>query len=173
MTSTSDDHYEGGLGQALRPPYFNGHDLDKDEALAFNLFFGQSPKGKNGRFQHEYLSGPEERAAIAALMRLLSFSDRWPLNRDLLSALICSLNPEGNALGRHLAFQPRKKKGRRAKRHSLAADYQVAFHVAMRVRNEGWPVEAAVADAKTRFGLSAKTVYAIRKRTKEKVKPRL
>jgi hypothetical protein len=159
---------QGLAGLSVKVAYWQGYDPKDDETLARKLFLGRVIQAKNGRRRHEYLSGHHERDAIAALSRLLSFTPRRPLNLELLACLTGSLDPEGDSTERRLVFQFRKKKGKRKKRHDLTADYQVAMHVV----ELGDPVESAVADASTKFGISTKTVYAIIKRTKEALKQR-
>lgn len=138
----------------------------KDEALVEELFYGRRMvQSKTGRARHEYLppDSGREREAMQALVRLLIRADIEPLPDTILSALASALNPKGKS-ARKLVFEFRKK----GKRSDLSADYQVAYHVAFLVTKEGWPVEAAVSDAKEANGLSRKAVFEALRRTKKK-----
>jgi hypothetical protein len=141
-------------------PYYKGHNRAQDEKLANELFYGASAiNKKTGRWHSHYLSAgsPEERRALDALRRLLSFSC-GDLDPAILEGLLGSLDSRGG-LARQLAFKYRKK----GKRHDFAADLDVAMRVGALVR-AGEQTEAAVAKVREELGLSRKAVFAAIKR---------
>jgi hypothetical protein len=144
----------------LPSAYWKNYSRKEDEELAEELFFGRIVRNETVRAKREYLAkdSARERLAIQALVRLLSRDDCPEIQVLLFDALKSDGRGE-----RRLVFQYR----RRGKRSDLSADYVVALYVAKRVSEDGWPVEAAVTDAISVFGLSRKAVFARMRRVKE------
>src|SRR5262245_43245994 len=148
------------LHSQLRP-YWEGYSREEDEKLAQQLFYGITIRNeKTGRMHHKYLpnNSPQEREGLEALQRLLLFSCQ-DLSPTILTALLGTLNSDGSVWGRLVLKRP--KKGRR----DVAADYQINFYVE-RLIEKGWQTDAAVAQAKDKFGLSRKAIYEAMRRDK-------
>jgi len=138
---------------ALLRPYYKGHDLEQDEKLAEELFYGTTVRDKKtGRDCHRYPpeDSADERRGLEALCRLLVFSDLAP---DILSGLLCSLDPVGS-FGRRLVFKQRKRK----RRADSATDLQIALHIRSLYRRLG-KKESAVRQAMKDFDLSRNAVF--------------
>jgi hypothetical protein len=129
------------------------------------LLYGKAGHDKTDRFIKEYLvkDSPEERLAIEALIRLLTYWTAHAEASEIVAALGSALRSNG-ATERRLVFQFRKK----GKRSHLGADYAVALHIESRVK-EGWKMEAAVSDAMKTHRLSRKGVFEAIRRVKEKL----
>ena len=136
-------------------PYSKGFSREEDEKLAEELFYGTTVRDKTGRDCHRYPS--EDSLHVEALCRLLLFSD---LPSEIIGGLLCSLD-KGGSFGRRLVFKQRKRK----RPVGAATDLQITLYVQSLKRAE-WPVDAAVANAEKKFGLSRKGVYGARKRIK-------
>ena len=145
------------------PAYWKGYSRKEDEELAEELFFGRTVRGKTGRTNKEYLvtDSPRERAAVEALVRLLSRDDCMEIKALLFDAL----KSDGKA-ERRLVFQFRRK----GKRSNLSANFAVALWVATRVTKDRWQVKAAVSEAMSEFGLSRKAVFAAIQRAKKSMR---
>jgi hypothetical protein len=144
---------------SLPRPYYKGHNREQDEKLAEELFYGTMVHDKKtGRDCHYYLpeGSPQERQAIEALQRLMSFSC-GDLSPEILAGLFCSLDLDGS-FGRRLIFKSRKRK----RRADAATDLQIALYVSARGNDKG-----AVMDAMNEFNLSRKTIFAARKRIRK------
>jgi hypothetical protein len=87
----------------------------EDERLARDLLYGKTKTDKLGRWKHVYLSGADERAALAALCRLLEQSPAIRVEDGILRGLINVLDPEATKEPRQLVFRFRGR-GNRADR---------------------------------------------------------
>jgi hypothetical protein len=148
-----------------RHPYWKGYDKKEDECLAEDLLYGKAGHDKTGRLIKEYLvkDSPEERLAIEALIRLLTYWTAHAEAPGIVAALGSALRSNG-VTERRLVFQFRKK----GKRSYLGTDYAAALHVESRTI-EGWPKEAAVHDAMKTYRLSRKGVFDAIRRVKKKL----
>ena len=160
-----------------RYPYWTERNQNEDEELAREWFKGRTVRTAAGGFEVEYLrpGSPRERAAREALVYLLFYytrADDDPRRLQIVQPLCAALSYVESAANtpfpssRQLVFQFRNKGKRSAE---FAEDFPVLYHVAKRIYY-GWPVEAAVNEAQTMFGLSRKTVFQITKRAKEKLR---
>lgn len=158
------------------PVYWKGYDRNADEYLAKTLFHGQAIRDRaTRRLRTKYLSrgSADEREALRALARLLGHKfymlrkERSPIINDGILDLVClALDPDWNAAHPEcpqLVF----KFPDRGNRSDMAADLQVAMHVAKLTHDKKWPTEAAVEDAGRKFDLKRKAVYAAKRRVKK------
>ena len=147
-----------------RRTYWKGYDEKEDEHLAEDLLYGKAGD-KTARSLKEYFvkDSPEERLAIEALIRLLTYWTAHAAAPEIVAALCSALRSNG-VTERRLVFQFRRK----GKRSHLGTDYVVALHVESRTI-EGWKTEAAVHDAMKTHRLSRKGVFDAIRRVKKKL----
>jgi hypothetical protein len=156
--------------------YWKGHDRTTDEKLALTLFRGQVTRGRaTKRYRTKYLShgSADEREALRALARLVGskFSvlhrEKNPIINDGILDLVClALDPDWGAAhpeSPRLIFEFPGP----GNRSDMAADLQVAMHVATIMHDKEWPTEAAVKDAEKKFKLSRKAVFEAKRRVKQ------
>ncbi|MCK1440800.1 hypothetical protein IVB43_00005 [Bradyrhizobium sp. 48] len=124
------------------------------ERLAHAFLAGELRTSDDGKLSHSYLTpgSAQELAAQAALVQLLRSSS--PLSSAIRHRLAALLDPSSRWEARKLAMKNRTG----GKQPNHVVDLEIARDVAAEVV-EGLKVEAAVAGASHRYGVSESTVW--------------
>jgi hypothetical protein len=148
-----------GLGSPPPPPYWKGFDIEEDQELAGELFYGTtaSPGAHGSKTEYLKPDSPRERSACQALARLLSYYVRDPNGFEIIAPL-CAALMDCSSANRRIVFKRRKGRPK-------AADIAVALFVVRR-EDEGLQNKNAISDAMNRFKLSRSAVFKAIKRTK-------
>lgn len=129
-----------------------------DEDLASEFLHGLWLGGPRGQRRHVYLDfdSDREREARAALARLVRNYDQ-ELGHAIRTRLAALIDPETIGEPRELVIRYRSVELRAGgKQPQYVRDVEIAFDIAAEV-NEGGKVEAAIAEASKRFGVSLST----------------
>jgi hypothetical protein len=119
-----------------------------------DLLYGKIGSDDNGKAVREYLSGEEERAALAALARVLRKGFLHENYRLTLADLFDPDIQEGlNCQPRRLAFVSRNPRGRKGA--NLEPDIALTLAEAL---GKGLQLKQAIAVAMKKFGVSERTI---------------
>jgi hypothetical protein len=149
-------------GLAAYRPYLRGHDQEKDEELAEELFLGRLVVDAAGRSRRKYpaKNSPRERLAREALARIVTYytgEDGPPIMYYLSGALTC-------VGAKRIDFKFDKRGGK----SDLYADLQISVYyrgIKKPGRGRG---KAAIDDTMQKFGLSRKAVFEALRRVKSR-----
>ena len=145
-------------------PYVSQEEFEGDLLLAMGLSDGVK-EGADGTFYRDQVkpNSPAEREARAAVMRLLRAASWrncgesiWPCLRQFFAVLADLFNPADGQF--ELAL--RRRNGKKGPAPSDTLNASIAGFIAAKVLSDGCR-NAAVSDAKEKFGLSERAIWDI------------